>query len=160
MTTKKKAQKVGRKPVYDTKIKPHLETIRLLSQTGLTQVKIREILGISRNTWDKYKAEKPEFMDALFAQKAITPEDREEKVKKLEEAMYKLALGFMVTEQKIMKTREGLKPYMEEVYYPPNFQAARFLLLNWGGYMSEPAAQAQREKEFEHKKTMDEKNNW
>ena len=123
-------------------------------------MKIREILGISRNTWDKYKAEKPEFLDALNAQKPITPEDKAEKVKKLEEAMYKLAVGFKEHERKFMKMRDGLEQYEEEVYFPPNFQAARFLLLNWGGYMSEPAAQAQREREFEHKKAMDEKNNW
>lgn len=123
-------------------------------------MKIREILGISRNTWDKYKTEKPEFLDALNAPKPITPEDRAERVKALEDAMYKLAIGFKDYEQKLMKTRDGMMPYTEEVYFPPNFQAARFLLLNWGGYMSEPAAQAQREREFEHKKAMDEKENW
>lgn len=160
MTTKKKAQKVGRKPVYETKIKPHLETIRLLSQSGLTQIKIREILGISRNTWDKYKAEKQEFLDALNARKSINAENHDEEVKMLAASMYKLALGFEIEYTDYIKTKDDVIPVTKTTYYPPNFQALRFLLMNWGGYMSEPAAQAQREKEFEHKKAMDEKNNW
>lgn len=131
-----------------------------MSQNGLTQAKIREILGISRTTWEKYKTEKPELLDALNAQKPIKPEDRAEKVKELEDAMYRLAVGFKETERKVMRGKNDVIPYTEEVYFPPNFQAARFLLLNWGGYMSEPAAQEQRKREFEHKKAMDEKENW
>lgn len=123
-------------------------------------MKIREILGISKNTWEKYKAEQPEFLDAVNAHKPINPVDRAEQVKKLEEAMYRLAMGFSVPVLKAIKTRDGVERVTEEEYFPPNFQALRFLLLNWGGYMSEPAAQAQREKEFEHKKAMDEKSNW
>lgn len=160
MTAKKRGQKAGRKPIYDTKIKPNLETIRLLSQSGLTQVRIREILGISKNTWEKYKAEKQEFLDALNARKSINAENHDEEVKMLAASMYRLALGFEVETTEYIKTRNGVEPVKKTVYYPPNFQALRFLLMNWGGYMSEPAAQAQREREFEHKKAMDEKNNW
>lgn len=131
-----------------------------MAQNGLTQAKIREILGISRTTWEKYKAEKPEFLDALNARKTVNARDYSEHVLQLEGAMYQLALGFKETTTEYIKTRDGIVPVTKEIIFPPNFQAIRFLLLNWGGYMSEPAAQAQREKEFEHKKAMDEKQNW
>ena len=74
--------------------------------------------------------------------------------------MEKIAHGFTRMQTRFINTKHGLEEVEEEVYYPPNFQAIRFLLMNWGGYMSEPAAQAQREKEFDHKMAMDEKNNW
>ena len=78
----------------------------------------------------------------------------------LEASMYKLALGFEHETTEYIKMRDDVIPVTKVIYSPPNFQALRFLLMNWGGYMSEPAAQAQREKEFEHKKAMDEKQNW
>lgn len=131
-----------------------------MAQNGLTQAKIREILGISRTTWEKYKKEKPEFLDALTAQKPIKAVDHSEDVKMLEASLYKLALGFEVGYTDYIKLRDDVVPVTKTQYFPPNFQALRFLLMNWGGYMSEPAAQAQREKEFEHKKAMDEKQNW
>ena len=118
------------------------------------------MLGISKNTWEKYKGEKQELLDALNARKSINAENHDEEVRMLAASMYKLALGFEVETTDYIKTRSGVEPVTKVVYYPPNFQALRFLLMNWGGYMSEPAAQALREKEFEHKKEQDEKNNW
>lgn len=131
-----------------------------MAQVGITQVKMREILGVSRTTWEKYKKEEKELYDALLAQKQAPITDRTEDVRALEESMKKLAHGFTRVQVRYINTRDGIEPVEEEVYFPPNFQALRFLLMNWGGYMSEPAAQAQREKEFEHKRAMDEKNNW
>lgn len=131
-----------------------------MAQVGITQVKMREILGVSRTTWEKYKKEEKELYDALLAQKQAPITDRTEDVRALEESMKKLAHGFTRIQTRYINTRDGVEPVVEEVYFPPNFQALRFLLMNWGGYMSEPAAQAQREKEFEHKRAMDEKNNW
>lgn len=151
----------GKSTLYDTKIAPNLDIIQMMARTGVTQVKMREILGISRNTWERYRAKEPAFMGALTPPES-TPQDnsRVEDVKALEESMKKLAHGFTREQTRFINTKEGIEEVVEEVYYPPNFQALRFLLLNWGGYMSEPAAQAQREREFEHKKAMDEKNNW
>lgn len=150
----------GRKSLYDTKIRPNLDTIEAMARTGITQKKMREILGVSRSTWEKYKSEEKEFSDKLLACKDAPKLDRTEEVKELEESMKKLAHGFFQLQQRYINTKEGPELVEEMVYYPPNFQAIRFLLLNWGGYMSEPVAQAQREKEFQHKKAMDEKNNW
>lgn len=156
-----KKAKDGRVSVYSVKIAPNLDIIRAMAQTGISQIKMREILGISRNTWDRARASEPAFKEALNPPK-MAPQnfDRLEDVRQLEEDMKKLAHGFTRKQIRFINTRDGVEEVVEEVYYPPNFQAIRFLLMNWGGYMSEPAAQAQREKEFDHKKAMDEKNNW
>lgn len=151
----------GRVSLYSVKIAPNLDVIRMMAQAGITQKKMRDFLGISRNTWDRYRASMPDFKEALRPPE-MGPQkiDRAEKVRELEASMEKIAHGFTRKQIRFINTREGIEPVEEEVYYPPNFQALRFLLMNWGGYMSEPAAQAQREKEFEHKKKMDEENNW
>lgn len=152
--------KGGRPSAYDQKILPNLDSIRIMVQTGISQKRIRELLDISSSTWFKFKAECPEFAEALKAEKTLPKNDHAEDVKALEETMKKLAHGYTQTQIRFINTKHGLEEVEEEVYYPPNFNALRFLLLNWGGYMSEPAAQTQREKEFEHKKAMDEKNSW
>lgn len=131
-----------------------------MAKVGITQAKMREILGVSKTTWEKYKRQEKALSDALLAQKTAPILDRTEEVKELEESMKKLAHGFTRVQTRFINTRDGIEEVVEEVYYPPNFQALRFLLLNWGGYMSEPAAQAQREKEFAHKQEMDKKNDW
>lgn len=151
----------GRISLYSVKIAPNLDIIRAMAQTGISQVKMREILGVSRNTWERARAKEPAFKEALSPPKMAPQKfDRAEDVRQLEEDMKKLAHGFTRRQIRFINTRDGIEEVEEEVYYPPNFQAIRFLLMNWGGYMSEPAAQAQREKEFDHKKAMDEKNNW
>ena len=154
------AEKRGRASLYDVKIAPYLDIIQSMTQAGVSQRKIRDFLGVSRNSWDRYKKDNPAFVGALKPPKAAPSPDRAEKVRKLEESMEKIAHGFTRRQIRFINTRDGIEEVVEEVYYPPNFQAIRFLLMNWGGYMSEPAAQAQREKEFDHKKAMDEKNNW
>ena len=159
-------EKVGRKSAYDVKIAPNLEKIRSLVKEGVSEVKIAKRFGIGYSTWKRHKAENPDF-------RAVLEGSREESVQNLEAAMLKSALGFTKLVKKHYKLKnveyengkrlsekEEIVEVEEEVYFPPSFNAIRFLLMNWGGYMSEPAAQAQREKEFEHKKAMDEKNNW
>lgn len=158
--------KVGRTSAYTAKIEPNLELIRSLVQQGVSEVKIAKRLGIGYSTWKKHKAENPAF-------RAVLQGSREETVEALEAVMLQSALGFTKTVKKHYKLKhvvydngkrlsedEELVEVEEEVYFPPSFHAGRFLLMNWGGYMSEPAAQAQREKEFAHKKAMDEKDNW
>ena len=158
--------KVGRNSAYTTKIEPNLELIRGLIKQGISEVKIAKRLGVGYSTWKRHKAENPAF-------RAVLEGSREEVVEELEAAMLQSALGFTKKVKKCFKVKhveyengkrlsedEEIVEREEEVYFPPSFQAGRFLLMNWGGYMSEPAAQAQREREFEHKKAMDEKNNW
>lgn len=159
-------EKAGRTSAYTAKIEPNLEQIRCLVRQGVSEVKIAKRLGIGYSTWKRHKAENPAF-------RAVLQGSREETVEALEAVMLQAALGFTKTVKKYYKVKhvrydngkrlsedEEIVEREEEVYFPPSFHAGRFLLMNWGGYMSEPAAQAQREKEFAHKKAMDEKDNW
>lgn len=158
--------KTGRTSAYTAKIEPNLELIRSLVLQGVSEVKIAKRLGIGYSTWKRHKAENPAF-------RAVLQGSREETVEALEAVMLQAALGYTKTVKKYYKVKhvcydngkrlsedEEIVEREEEVYFPPSFHAGRFLLMNWGGYMSEPAAQAQREKEFAHKKAMDEKDNW
>lgn len=169
-----KKAKRGRRSSYEDKIAPYLTEIRAMYQAGVPQTKICEMLGVSRSAWDRCKTANSELIEALQPRNdqggpknappgnENTPdaEQRAQNIKALEAAMMQIAQGFTRKQVRFFSTRDGIEDVVEEVYYPPNFQALRFLLMNWGGYMSEPAAQAQREKEFAHKKAMDEKNNW
>jgi len=173
MTPNKTPQKAGRKPAYETTIRPQLDVVRLMAQNGISQAKMRDMLGVSRRTWERCKNEYPEFLDAINAPRIVKVKNRDEEIEVLESEMYRLARGFTMKVKKHYKVKhveydngkrlsedEEIVEVEEEEYFPPNFHALRFLLMNWGGYMSEPAAQAQREKEFEHKKAMDERENW
>jgi len=166
-------KKVGRPSAYETKIEPQLDVVRLMAQNGISQAKMREMLDVSRRTWERCKRDYPEFLDAINTPRLVRVKNRDQDVAELEEEMNRLARGFTVKVKKWHKLKhveyengkrvsedEEMVEVEEDQYFPPNFHALRFLLMNWGGYMSEPAAQAQREKEFEHKKAMDEKTNW
>lgn len=144
-----------------------------MAQNGISQTKMRDMLGVSRRTWQRCKNDYPEFLDAVNAPRIVKVKNHDADVAELEKKMEMLAHGFTVKVKKFHKVKhieydngrklsedEEIVEVEEEQYFPPNFHALRFLLMNWGGYMSEPAAQAQREKEFEHKKAMDEKENW
>jgi len=162
-----KKAKRGRKSSYDDKIAPYLVEIRAMARAGVPQSRMREMLGVSRSAWDRCKGSNSELLEALApridrggTENAPEPVDHTQEIKELENAMMQIAKGFERKQTRFFSTRNGVEAVEEKVYYPPNFQALRFLLMNWGGYMSEPAAQAQREKEFAHKVTMDEKNNW
>jgi hypothetical protein len=54
----------GRKSVYDTSIKPHLEQIKEWRKVGATVDNICEALNISSSTFFKYLKEKEEFSQA------------------------------------------------------------------------------------------------
>lgn len=138
-----------------------------MARAGVPQIRMCEMLGVSRSAWDRCKASNSALLEALSPQieqggSESLPDapDRAQEIRELEAAMIQIAKGFERKQDRFFSTKNGVEVVEETVYFPPNFQALRFLLMNWGGYMSEPAAQAQREKEFAHKKAMDEKNNW
>ena len=157
---------MGRTSAYLEKIEPNMDKIREWAARGESEVKMAKWLNVNYSTWKRHKAANEDF-------RAVLKGSREDAVQDIEASMLKSALGFSKTVVKHYKLRhveyengkrlsehEELVEVEEEIYFPPSFNAARFLLLNWGEYMSEPAAQMQREKEFAHKKKMDEKANW
>lgn len=147
------------KSKYETVILPRFDEIKQWVSEGLTDREIIDRLGISKSTWYKHKSDFAEFSDSVIR-------CRQPKVKELENSMFDLAKGYTITLQKAMKVRdpgggEHVEEYEETVHVPPNFNALRFLLTNWSDkYANDPALIRQREKEFEHKKKMDEDNSW
>ena len=147
------------KSKYETVILPRFEEIKKWVSEGLTDREIVERLGISSSTWYKHKSDFSDFSDTVTV-------CRRPKVEELENTMFKLAQGYTVRVQDAMKVRdpgggEHIELYEKDVHVPANFNALRFLLTNWSDkYANDPAMIRQREKEFEHKKKIDELNNW
>ena len=92
-------KKRGRKNVYDEKIKPYLPQIHEWAQEK-TEEQIAKILGICKQTWCKYKAEKPELLDALKKSKS-------ELVKTLYSTLIRKAEGFQYVETKTIEERDS-----------------------------------------------------
>lgn len=81
----------GRKSAYDTKIKPRLEEIKAWAKNGHTDEDMMEALGISRETFYKYKRDKADFIDALKVNKEIADQT-------VESSLYLRANGFTYDE--------------------------------------------------------------
>ena len=95
-----------------------------------TEEQIAKILGICKQTWCKYKAEKPELLDALKKSKS-------ELVKTLYSTLIRKAEGFQYTEKKTIKELNPdtglLEVVKEEVYTRtalPDVAALHLLLKN------------------------------
>lgn len=162
------SKKAGRKSAYEQKIKPRLSEIKKWLEKGVTEKSIAKKLGISYSTFNKYKVEKTEFAELC--------KNRGKCVDDIENSMFEAAIGGKQTLKKVMKVKhveyengkrlkeyETLEPYEEEVYFPPNTTAGIYLLKHWGkdkGYTNDPATLRLKREEFEHKKEIDEMNNW
>lgn len=165
---------MARPNAYDEIIKPNFEKIEQMLKNGLTERQAAKALKIAYSTWNKYKTgedAKEEFIELI-------KKSRETPVDDLINSMYRSGLGFTKTIRRMQKCKqviyhpetgkklkefEEMVPYDEEIYIPPNFQAARFLILNWGkelGYSTDPAMLDLKEREFKHKQEMEKNNNW
>ena len=163
------AEKRGRKNIYNSKIKSRFKDIAKWSKEGATERSIAKKLGISYSTFNKYKAEKKEFMELLINSKNDCVDD-------IENSTFLSAIGFTKTIKKAMKLKdvqyengkrlsetERIEFYDEEVYYPPNVNAQKFLLMNWGkdrGYSHDPQSLEVKKEELELKKKVADKNEW
>ena len=161
---------MARNSKYD-QIKKNFPKIEQLLSGGATEREVARSVGIAYSTWNKYKAEQKEFSELII-------KSREKPVGTLVNSMYRAGLGFTKTIKDAMKVKvetfdpitgkktgseERIEFYEKEIYIPPNFQAAKFLILNWGkdmGYCSDPKLIEIRERELEHKIQQDELNNW
>lgn len=141
-------------------VPPNLEKIKTWLSQGVPEKDIAKSLGVSYSTWRKWKKEN-DTLSALFDSVEVVS-----RVETLENTMFKLAMGFSIEKKssKVVKNADGserIDEGVETVYYPPNFNALRFLLTNWSDkYSNDPALIRQRREEFEHKKKMDEANMW
>lgn len=150
---------MARKSRYESVIPPNMELIKKWLSQGVPEKDIAKNLGIGLTTWKRWKNETDEF-------RTVVVSERVPLVRELENTMFRLANGYTVTLTKVMKVRdpgggEHLEEYEEEVHVPANFNALRFLLINWSNeYSNDPGLLKQRIAEFEHRKALDERDAW
>ena len=159
-------KKRGRKNKYETVIKPHEQEIRKLIAEGKSEKQIAKYLGVSYTTWKAHKSKISAFSTLIKDSRKGTIED-------LEKSMFEMAMGFTKKVKKAMKLKtieykdgkkvkeeERIEFYEEEIYIPPSFASAKFLITNWAKdkYSNNPAELDQKKEEFEHKKKIDDEN--
>ena len=86
--------KMGRKSIYDTKIKPRFKDIEKWLKDGATELQVCKALGVGKSTWFRLKNEHMEF------QEFVKNIDRTEIVLDLRSALLKKAMGFTYEETK------------------------------------------------------------
>lgn len=154
------AEKRGRKSIYETDIKPHLDDIRKAVSAGATIKEVAKALGIAESTLNKYKAEKKDLADA-FAR------GREKVVIEIKAALLKKALGFNYEEEKRVgrKDKNGENIILVEKYSrycPPSETAAGMLLRNYDKDWRDNDSKSveMRQQEHELRKAIAEANNF
>ena len=86
------------KSKYETDVKPRLVEIEAWKRDGLTDEQIFKNLGISRDTFYKYKEKYSDFSDALKKGKEVADIE-------VENALFKRAIGYRYKE-KIKEVKE------------------------------------------------------
>jgi len=119
--------KVGRKNVYDTKIKPFLPQIAAWRRNGVQEKKIIQALDVSIDAFYRYKKTKKELYDTLLYSKELA--DLE-----VENAVFKKATGRIIlteTKTEITALPDGSKQEKTtetKKETPPDTKAAIFWL--------------------------------
>ena len=115
-----KKSNAGRKSKYFTHVQPRLKDIVEWCEKGLIDKEIMTLLGISHESFYKYKNEYAEFADALKEGKAVADD-------MVEQALYKSAIGFDYMEQAMTNKGEVVEIRR---YSKPNTTAQIFWLKN------------------------------
>lgn len=76
----------GRNGKYESNVKPKLDRIRMMRQSGYTEEAIYKYCGVSHEAFARYKRDHVELIEAL-------KESTDELVLKLEDTLFKKALG-------------------------------------------------------------------
>lgn len=154
------AAKRGRKSIYETDIKPHIEDIQKAVSAGATVKEIAAGLGIAESTLMKYKAEKAELKQA-FAR------GRDKVIIEIKAALLKKALGFNYDEEKKVgrKDKNGENIVLVEKYTrysPPSETAAAMLLRNYDKEWrdNDKTSAEMRQQEHDLRKAIAEANNF
>lgn len=147
------------KRLYDSQVKPYLTQVKEMAQQGLSQVQIADALKISSKSLERYIKEEEDLKQAIYSGRDVA-------IKEVENALYKSAIGEIVTLKKGMKVKkavyengnkkgevEVVEPYEEQIYIKPDTQAGIFLLKNWDKehYSSDPKLVELKEREQERK---------
>jgi len=115
-----KKSNAGRKNKYFTNVEPRLEEVREWAEKGLTDAEMMKLLGISHQSFYKYKDEYSEFADALKVGKSFADD-------LVEQALYKSALGYYYEEETVTNKGEVVSV---RKYSKPSNTAQIFWLKN------------------------------
>lgn len=154
--------KVGRKSVYEDKIKSRFNDIEKWLKGGATEKQICAALGVGESTWFRLKSEKQEFKEFV---KSV---DRTEIVLDLRSTLLKKAMGFSYEEKKqYIKKDEvtGHKLSYTEIHTRqalPDVAAINLALKNYDkeNWANDPQALELKKQELELRKQIAEDNQW
>lgn len=120
------AEAAHREDKWTACILPNLDKIPQMA-VEMTQGQIADALGVSRSSWDNYKAAHPELAAAV-------DKGRENLVQELKDALRKKALGFTYEESKSTQRKRGSQSEVTiekyNRYSPPDIGAIHLLLKN------------------------------
>ncbi len=151
--------KRGRKGKYETDIKPRFDEITYWLRSGASEKQIYENLGITKDTFYRYKRNYKEFSDLL-------KNGRQALVMQLRNTLIKKAMGFEYTEVKQYAREEnGNKvTYVEKTTKTalPDVAALNLCLKNYDpdNWANDPQALKLKEKELELRREIAEKDEW
>jgi hypothetical protein len=151
--------KRGRKGKYETDIKPRFDEITHWLRSGASEKQIYENLGITKDTFYRYKRNYKEFYDLL-------KNGRQALVMQLRNTLIKKAMGFEYTEVKQYAREEnGNKvTYVEKTTKTalPDVAALNLCLKNYDpdNWANDPQALKMKEKELELRREIAEKDEW
>ena len=119
---------MARKSRYDEIVKPKLDIIEGWARNGLTLDDIANNLGFTRQTLNTYKNKHPELKEAIEQGKEVADI-------RVENALYRRAVGFYSEEEKVVMTKDPdgeTRPEIVTVkkYHTPDVRAQIFWLKN------------------------------
>lgn len=120
----------------------NLENIENWASIGLSQKEIAERLNIGYSTFRELKSTNL-ALSALFPNSARLKRFPNEKIKKVEKALYERAIGYEYEQEEHIKVKESgydergkkwekesIKTVSKKVFVPPDVAAAKFYLIN------------------------------
>ena len=150
-----KRGKVGRPCKYDEYVKPYLKDIEKMC-LSMDEGQIAKSLGVSHESWCKYKREYVELSEAV-------KRGKQSLIGELHSVLIKRAKGFNYTESKTVRDNDGNE--RTETYTkacPPDVKAIDMLLRNFDreNWKKDPAGYELRMKELEIQERRLELNEW
>ena len=129
-----------------TKYNPdYCEQARKLCLLGYTDDELADFFNVHRDTIYEWKKVYPDFSDALLKGKQLADAE-------VAAGLYKRATGFSHMIKRNMKSEEGPIEYEDELYFPPDTQAASRWLFNRQSSKWRPRKAVDEKQEMEEKK--------
>lgn len=147
----------GKRNLYETLVKPRLKEIEQWISEGQKEKEVYEALGVSRESFYKYKREHSELAETI-------KKGRQKPIGELKNALFKRAIGFQYVETKEVEDSDGYKRterYVKSALPDPT--SALILLKHWAkdeGWTGDPQMLALRKKELKLKEQQIEKEEW